>query len=324
MSFSGFLLNIANSFLDINDIQIFEKMDIENQKKVIYNFFSERKKHPLLFLDNYETESYILNDRNLQTTPTEQYEEAVNISYFLNNELPSNTSVLITSRDRNNNFDNKERRINLEGLQNQETIELFSNLTKDSYLKNMDNIMKDPVAKSAIDKIFNMTGGHPLSIEIIAKNTSNINQINQMADNFGLGIVNPNEPQKRLRSLEASFDSIIKRLPEKIKNLLYALAIFKSPFPIDVYEKVFNKDINFIVELYDRSLLLQIKSETSFGQIDNPKYWLYSIHPAIRNYLENTIQKAIGKTIDDVEEEYANNFYKYYRNILWDTNNSIG
>src|SRR6476660_1581326 len=131
-----------------------------------------------------------------------------------------------------------------------------------------------------------------------------------MANTLGLGIVNPNEPDKRFRSLEACFDYTINRLPEEIKKLLYALTIFKSPFPISVAEKVFNKDINSIVELFNRSLLLEIKSKTSFGQIDNPKYGLYSIHPAILNYLEKTIENTIGKTIKDLDEEYAYDFYR--------------
>jgi len=322
MSFSEFLLNIAKSFLDTNDIQIFEKMGVEQQKTVIYNFLSERKKHPLLFLDNYETVFYILNDER-QTT-TEQYDEAVNISNYLNNELPDNTSVLVTSREINNNFGSKEKTIELAGLQEQETVELFAGLTPTRYLKDVKNIMNNPTAKAAIDKIFERTGGHPLSIEIIAKNTSNINQINQMAETLGVEKINPGEPDKRLRSLEASFNYTISRLPNNIKKLLYGLTIFKSPFPIDVAEKVFNENVESIIDLYNRSLLLEIRSETSFGEIVNPEYWSYAIHPAIRNYLEKTIEKAIGKTIDDLEEEYANNFYPYYFDILLDIHDSIG
>jgi len=313
MSFSDFLLNIDKSFLDVNQIGDFEKLDIEQRKTVIYNFLLQRK-HPLLFLDNYETVSYILNDKK-QTTFTEYLDDARNISYFLNNTLPSNTSILVSSRERNNNFGNKKKRIDLEGLHEQESLELFSNLTKDGYLRKMENIIKDPVAKSAIEKIFKMTGGHPLSIEIIAKNTSSIHQINQMADTLGLENINPNEPDKRLRSLEACFDYTISRLPEEIRKLLYYLTIFKSPFPINVSEKVFNEGTNSIVELYHKSLLLQIKSETSFGDINNSEYWLYCIHPIIRNYLEKTIEKAIGKTIYDLEEEYAYNSYSYYYDI---------
>jgi len=321
MSFSEFLSNITKSFLDVNQIGEFEKLDIEQQKTVIYNTLSQ-KKHPLLFLDNYETVSYILNDQR-QTT-TEQYDEDVNISNYLNNEIPSNTSVLVTSREKNNNFENKEISIDLEGLQKQESIELFSGLTSEIYLKDIKNIMNNPTAKAAVDKIYEMTGGHPLSIEIIAKNTSNIYEINQMADTLGLGIVNPNESRKRFRSLEACFDYTINRLPGSIKNLLYNLTLFKSPFPIDVAKVVLNQYTRSIIELHNRSLLLQIKSETSFGHISNPEYWLYSIHPAIRNYLENTMQKAIGKITDDFEKEYGRNFYKYYNSILRETYDSIG
>jgi len=328
MSFSDFLSNIAKSLFDINYMQVFEKLDIEGRKKSIQNFLSQRRKHPLLFLDNYETISYIINDKIKNTNTTaatvEQYDQSINIGNFINNELPSNTSILVTSREKNNNFGNKERRIDLEGLQKQESIELFSGLTSEDFLKNQENIINNPTAKAAVDKIYEMTGGHPLSIEIIAKNTSSVFEIQEMSDTLGLGIVNIDEPNKRLRSLEACFDYTIKKLSDKIKNLLYCLTLFKSPFPIFVAKEIFDDEIKSITELYNRSLLLQIKSETSFGKIDNPEYWLYSTHPAIRNYLEKTMQNATGKTIDDLEDEYAYNFYRYYGNLLWDTYDSIG
>ena len=110
-----------------------------------------------------------------------------------------------------------------------------------------------------------------------------------MADTLGLEKINPGEPDKRLRSLEASFNYTISMLPDNIKKLLYGLTIFKSPFPINVSEKVFNENIESIMDLYNKSLLLEIRSETSFGEIENPGFWLYRFHPAIRNYLENTM-----------------------------------
>ena len=55
MTFSTFLSNIAKSLFDVNQIGEFENLEIEQQKTVIYNLLSQRKKHPLLFLDNYET-----------------------------------------------------------------------------------------------------------------------------------------------------------------------------------------------------------------------------------------------------------------------------
>ncbi len=319
MTFSSFLLNIVKTLFDINDINEFEKLNIDDQKTIVYNFLAQ-KKHPLLFLDNYETVSYIINDE--RQTATEQYDEAVNISNYLN--LLNNTSILITSRERNNNFEDKEIPIDLEGLHEQETRKLFSKLTKERYLKNVKNIMTDPKSKAALSKIFKMTGGHPLSIEIIAKNISSIHQINQMADTLGLGIVNTNEPEKRFRSLEACFDYTISRLPEEIKKLLYNLTLFKSPFPIDVAQEIFNKNIKSVDELKERSLLFEIKSESSSDEISNSEYWLYDIHPAIRNYLEKTMQKAINKIYPDLEKEYGQKFYKYYCNILFNTCNSIG
>ncbi len=73
-------------------------------------------------MDNYETVSYIINNERQSTT--EQLDEALNISNYLN--LLGNTSILITSRERNNNFEDKEIPIDLEGLQEQETRKLFS------------------------------------------------------------------------------------------------------------------------------------------------------------------------------------------------------
>ena len=150
-------------------------------------------------------------------------------------------------------------------------------MTSEDYLRNPENIVNNPTAKAALDKIFNMTGGHPLSIEIIAKNTYSIHELNEMADTLGLGIINPDEPDKRLQSLYACFDYTIRRLGENIKKLLYMLTLFKSPFPINVTQEIFNENSKYIVELNKRSLLFEIKSETNFGEISNPDYWLYNI-----------------------------------------------
>ncbi len=319
MSFSDFLLNIAKSFLDVNQIGEFEKLvDIEHRKTVIHNFL-DQKSQPLLFLDNYETVSYIINYKNQANS--NHLNNARKISYFLNNELPSNTSVLVTSRERKNNFGDKELRIDLKGLQEQETINLFSGLTSDDYLKNIDKIKDGPKAKSALTKIFKMTGGHPLSIEIIAKNTSSIHEIQEMADTLGIGIVNPDEPKKRLQSIENSFDYTISNLPDDIKKLLYYLTLFKSPFPIDVAKEIFNMDVKNLLNLHNRSLVFEIKSETSFGEITNPDYWLYSLHPAIRNHLENTMEKVMGKSCRDLKKMFGQKFSRYYRNLIFEIHN---
>lgn len=226
------MINITNSFLDVNNIGEFEKLEIEQRKTVIYNFLAQ-KKHPLLFLDNSETFPYILNDKRQQYAK-EQYVETANISNYLNNNLPANISVLVTSREKNKNFGNKERRIDLESLQKQESIELFSGLISEDFLKTQKNMMNNTTAKEAFNKIYEITGGHPLSIEIIAKNTSSIFEMQELANTLGLGIVNPDELEKRVQSLEASFDYTINRLPDNTKKLLYELILFKSPFSINI------------------------------------------------------------------------------------------
>jgi hypothetical protein len=46
--------------------------------------------------------------------------------------------------------------------------------------------------------------------------------------------------------------------------------MLKTPFPIDVAVKVFDMDIANSLDLYNRSLLLEILTETSFGAINKP------------------------------------------------------
>ena len=264
----------------------------------------------------------MINDKRQTTIKLK--EDARYISDFLNNEIPDNTSVLVTSRERSSNFGNRERHIDLAGLHKQESIELFVGLITDDYLKETENIKNNSTVQTALDKIINMTGGHPLSIEIIAKNTSSIYDISEMADTLALGIINPDKPEKRLQSLEVCFGYTMNRLSKNIKKLLYMLTLFKSPFPIYVSKKVFNKNIKFIIDLHEQGLLLEIKSESSFEEINDAQYWVYDIHPAIRNYLEKTMIKEIKKNCQNLKKEYGKKFYKYYYELLYDTETFIG
>ena len=80
---------------------------------------SESKKHPLLFLDNYETISGILKRNNIDQYSERQYENAIQINNFLN-RLPSNITIILTSRLRKN-LDG-EREIILDGLSIEEVL----------------------------------------------------------------------------------------------------------------------------------------------------------------------------------------------------------
>jgi hypothetical protein len=48
-------------------------------------------------------------------------------------------------------------------------------------------------------------------------------------------------------------------------------------------------------------MLTRIESDNVDGQIKIPEYWLYKLHPAIRNYLESRMAK-------NLEREYGGAF----------------
>ena len=53
------------------------------------------KRHPLIYLDNYETICYPLSN---QDKPSQ---DILDISNFINDGIPDHTSILLTSRERN-------------------------------------------------------------------------------------------------------------------------------------------------------------------------------------------------------------------------------
>src|SRR6185437_10845653 len=75
-----------------------------------------------------------------------------------------------------------------------------------------------------------------------------------------------------------------------------------------------------IIYLYNRSLLTRIESDQLYGRIDDPDYLLYTIHPALRNYVQNLANEA-GLNL---EHEYGEKFSEYYYNLLESTYYSIG
>ena len=151
ITFDEFLLRIAEG-LNLPKDQ-FEKLNLEKRKEILMEFISKIN-HPLIFADNYETISYEINNKKKQPE-----QNAVDINFFLNNSLPPNTSILLTSREKNNL--DIERRVELEGLKKEEGREMFTKLVRDEYLKNTSH-----EAQQIIDNFLEKTGGHPLSIEI--------------------------------------------------------------------------------------------------------------------------------------------------------------
>ncbi len=305
MSFDQFLLKVAEN-MGIN-LQQFEGMDLRKKKDFVYGFLAKREQ-PLIYLDNYETVSMSINDES-----KEPNQDAVDISDFLNNGLPSNTSILVTSRELHNNFNN-EKIVLLEGLDKEESIKMFVGRVADKSLLDLS----DSKVKSAIDKVIEMTGGHPLSIEVISKNISSVEEIDDMTFNSKIKKVNRNEPNKRLQSLNASFNYTIDKLDNTLKQTLTDLLLFKSPFPISAAMEILAVTRGDIINLHNRSLITRVTIDDVYGPIKDIEYWLYTFHPATRNYLQSK-----NNDLFDLEKRYGEKFYRYYYHLLENTYKSI-
>lgn len=312
-SFSSFLSRIAESLgLIINE---FEKIDDQKKCESIIKKSLRSKKHPLLYLDNYETISFDLNKQRIDKN-YKPSEDALQIEYFLCN-LPQNTSILLTSRETNNRL--SEIPIELEGLGKKESKELFIQLAR-SILKDNQTL----TVESAIDSITSMTGGHPLSLELIAKNISSIYDIEEMKKEIKISEASINDPEERLRTLNACFDYTISKLDTFLQDILQKITLFKSPFPIAAAQQIFDAKKEDIINLYNRSLLTTIQTHDIYGKIEDPQYFLYKFHPATRNYVEDKIKE--NKDMDfyvTLTTKYNEKFANFYYNLAKDTFYSI-
>src|SRR5689334_19670993 len=140
--------------------------------------------------------------------------------------------------------------------------------------------------------IYLKTGGHPLSIELIAKNITSVEELEEISNNLGMKEVNWASPEERFRSLESCFGYTINKLDHFLRDLLSKLTIFRSPFPISAPVQILGINKSNIIYLYNRSLLTRIESDQLYGRIDDPDYLLYTIHPALRNYVQNLADEA--------------------------------
>jgi hypothetical protein len=251
----------------------------------------------LILADNYETISSELNDKSKQPS-----QSAVDISNFLNNNVPNNTSILLTSRERYNKL--REQLIDLEGLSENESMDLFNGLVAPDKLL---RYTKSEKVKELIRNILKKTGGHPLSIELIAKNITSVDELEELSEGLGTAQVDRTASEERFKSLEVCFGYTLNKLDNALRELLTKLTIFKSPFPISAAVEIFGLQKGDIINLYNRSLLARIDSR-------NLDYLLYYIHRALRSYLQNISDK-------NLEFEYGEAFSRYYRKFLRDTYN---
>ena len=200
LSFDKFLLQMAEIFgLKADDFVL--NTTLEQRKDIIRDLLTNRK-HPLIYLDNFETVSLVLNQKTGSET-RESIQNAREITDFLNNIVPSeNTSILVTSREKRNNLSD-EYPIDLEGLNLEDSMRLFDNFVRPIF-KDLKGETRD-----LIEEILIKTGGHPLSIEIIAKNLRGLHELESISNNLG-SIGDPTRPEERFQTLQACFDYTIE------------------------------------------------------------------------------------------------------------------
>jgi len=311
-SFSDFLIDIAQK-LGIKGKE-FEKLNTEEKKSIIYNTLEGNKESPVLYLDSYETISDNKDDSKIN--------EVNDTSFFINNEIPFNVFVFLTSRVKNNL--EQEKRVDLEGLDQKESQDLFFALVKDDKLKEQEQLSNKN--KEKIKKILNKVGGHPLSIELIAKNMM-IENIDELSESLGTREINRNSREERLASLNACFDYSINKLDNHVKELLFnTVSLFKSPFSIKAVEEILDdKDTkNKMIDLFNKSLITRIDSDFLFGVIDDPFYYLYDFHPATKNYLERKLNYRKDDDNENKIVKFQDKFLYYYFELAKDANHSWG
>jgi len=302
LTFASFLLWMAKK-LGLQTAK-FEQTEINERREFVMNSLGLYK-HALLFVDNYETISGSLMNDN---SPSD---DAIKINSFLEN-VPPNTTILLTSRQRNN-LDG-ERPVRLDGLNETEGRDLFIELSKNHFTVKPSTEMIE-----ALEEISKKAGGHPLSIEILARRYrgEGLSEIKIMLKQLGVGVINIKAEVERLKSLELCFEYSFRALAKMHQYLFPRLTLFNSPFPASAVEAIFGYDkIDVLLDLYDYSLLRRIEFDSS--GLPETNYRLYHFHPVVRQYAQ---QKANEYGLK-LEEEYGDKFSKYYYRTVYETYNS--
>ena len=88
------------------------------------------------------------------------------------------------------------------------------------------------------------TGGHPLSIEILAKtyDGGGETELEDILETLGKDRIDISASEERLQSIHNCFDYSINKLNSNLQKLLPLLTFFHSPFPADVITDVFHRE----------------------------------------------------------------------------------
>ena len=281
----------------------FEKLEDDDKSQEILDNLSKRK-HVLIYADNFETISNIFSSKKEESN----LEDAQLILQLLNS-VPNNVLILTTSRIRRNNL-YSERTVELDGLSKEEGREMFLKLAPNQFPpKPLETIIK------LLEQISEKTGGHPLSLELLARsyNGNGITELKKMLNNLGIGLTNPTKQNIRFQSLENSFAISLDALDEVHVKQLPKLAIFSSYFTPQGVQEIFGIDHDSLQEFYDHGLLRRI----DFDEENPLEFRLYHFHLATKNYLQRQVN------MNSLKSQVKEKFIQYYDKLADHTYKSL-
>ena len=295
-NYEKFLTDFA-IYLNLS-LNAFDKLDNEKKFYVILDILSQLK-HVLIYVDNFETIS------NTMKSDDQNANDARLITHVLES-VPNNTIVFLTSRNPAGLDD--QRLVNLEGLSQSEGIEMFVKLAK--IFPNPSKIMLN-----LIGNISEKTGGHPLSIELLARSykKNGIPELEQMLKHLGTEIQNNKNPNEKLRSLKKCFRLSIDALEQNLAKMLPKLTLFSSAFTPQGAHDILDIDHDALQEYYDHGLLRRI----DFDEHNPLDFRLYWFHPATKNYLQNLLN------LESLKQDVAIPFIEYYVDLARFTSESL-
>ena len=291
--YDKFLSDFA-SYLDLST-EKFDSLETDDDKvNVIQNTLLELK-HVLLYADNFETISILFHSKKNES----HLKDAQQIVSLLES-VPNNTLVLLSSRIEDNLV--SERLVDLEGLSKEEGREMFIKLIPNHFSKEPSDEIRN-----ILEKLSEKTGGHPLSIELLARSYkgNGIPELQNMFEHLGVGVTNKRSSNERLQSLEKCFEFSINSLNENYAKLLPKLTVFSSYFTPQGAQQVLGIDHDVLQEFYDHGMLRRI----DFDEKNPLEFRLYGFHAATKNYLEKQID------IPSLEQQVKKSFVSYYEDL---------
>ncbi len=321
-SFCSILFDMARRLGIQISVSEFEKKDIEEQREIVVNALLKYNR-VLIYVDHYETVKRAMVADNILASHNSSPATITTLSVssslledapkkiidFLAN-LPSNTYILLTSRRRSNNLP-RERIIPLDGLTPEEGRDLFMDIARSKFPDGQVPRQIIPMIEALSIK----TGGHPLSLEILASMYKGglAPEIRTMLEHLESGVEDEGEEGEYRASLKKCFGFSLERLPQSHKTLLPKLIIFNSPFTAAaaayVYDIKEGETTTILNDLYNYSLLRRMDF-AKYGDIEG-EYNLYYFHPSVRNYLEN-----LADTKEQLEERYSEKLTKFFATFL--------